>query len=291
MKGCQQCLAQGSTDGVHCWLCCKPLQRQHTASGCFRGKEEQASGAPRSRPALPRLAAVYCLAPPGSYPPALPAWQLCTRSGGCLSIMLASLFPFSPALPHHHPPPLLPPAVDNQKRFSMFCRAAIESLRALPFMPGEDCLMVCNDWHTAPVPVLLNSEYKKRGEFVNTKSALCIHNIAFQGRFWRDSFGELGLPAESADLFDFNDGYPKVFDERTPADEAATVRVVCVCWWAPCRGGAAARVLGQKRGQDVEESRRMVQWASLLGTAFSSQLLPVDCACHAAQPVPCPSPH
>lgn len=35
----------------------------------------------------------------------------------------------------------LPPAVDNQKRFAMFCRAAIEALRALPFMPGEDCLV------------------------------------------------------------------------------------------------------------------------------------------------------
>lgn len=51
----------------------------------------------------------------------------------------------------------------------MFSRAAIEALRALPFMPGEDCLLVCNDWHTSPVPVLLNQEYKKRGEFKNTK--------------------------------------------------------------------------------------------------------------------------
>lgn len=79
-------------------------------------------------------------------------------------------------------PPLPPsrPAVDNQKRFALFCRAAIESIKALPFMPGEDCMIVCNDWHTTPVPVLLKSEYKKRGEFKDTKTALCIHNIAFQ---------------------------------------------------------------------------------------------------------------
>ncbi len=151
-------------------------------------------------------------------------------------------------------PPLCP-AVDNQKRFALFCRAAIESIKALPFMPGEDCMIVCNDWHTTPVPVLLKSEYKKRGEFKDTKTALCIHNIAFQvgtaragagagpagrfrhwgglvtgapvartgrslastsrsllsplpppplqGRFWRDSFGELSLPQEAASLFDF----------------------------------------------------------------------------------------
>lgn len=65
------------------------------------------------------------------------------------------------------PPP--PCAVDNQRRFAMFCKAAIESLRALPFMPGEDCLIVANDWHTAMVPVLLKQEYQKRGEFRDVK--------------------------------------------------------------------------------------------------------------------------
>lgn len=39
---------------------------------------------------------------------------------------------------------------------------------------------------------------------------MCVHNIAFQGRFWPDEFGSLGLPAESRDLFNFSDGYPKV---------------------------------------------------------------------------------
>ena len=43
--------------------------------------------------------------------------------------------------------------VDNQSRFALFCRAAIESLRALPFGPGEECVIVANDWHTALVPV------------------------------------------------------------------------------------------------------------------------------------------
>jgi granule-bound starch synthase len=111
--------------------------------------------------------------------------------------------------------------VDNQKRFAMFSRAAIEALRALPFMPGEDCLIVANDWHTSPLPVLLKQEYQKRGEFKNTKVAMCVHNIAFQGRFWPDEFGSLGLPAESKELFSFADGYPKVFDANSPADEAA----------------------------------------------------------------------
>jgi len=44
---------------------------------------------------------------------------------------------------------------DNQKRFVLFNKAAIEALTALPFSPGEDCVVVANDWHTAMFPVLL----------------------------------------------------------------------------------------------------------------------------------------
>jgi granule-bound starch synthase len=50
--------------------------------------------------------------------------------------------------------------------------------------------------------------------------ALCCHNIAFQGRFWADSWQELGLPNSSKAKFEFEDGYPKIFDETSPADEA-----------------------------------------------------------------------
>lgn len=44
---------------------------------------------------------------------------------------------------------------DNQNRFVLFNKAAIEALTALPFSPGEDCVVVANDWHTAMFPVLL----------------------------------------------------------------------------------------------------------------------------------------
>ena len=98
-------------------------------------------------------------------------------------------------------------------------QAALEALRALPFGPGEDTVIVCNDWHTALLPVLLKASlhapfssepseyqqllvarlcrnpplgeqpfyslqevYQPRGEFLNTKVAFPIHNIAFQAR-------------------------------------------------------------------------------------------------------------
>jgi len=109
--------------------------------------------------------------------------------------------------------------VDNHKRFSMFCKAAVEAARVLPFGPGEDCVFVANDWHSSVVPVLLKDVYQPRGEFTKSKVALCIHNIAFQGRMWEDCYKEMNLPESSFEKFKFSDGYPKVYNELTPLKE------------------------------------------------------------------------
>ena len=37
----------------------------------------------------------------------------------------------------------------------LFNKAAIEALRVLPFSPGEDCVVVANDWHTAMLPAII----------------------------------------------------------------------------------------------------------------------------------------
>jgi granule-bound starch synthase len=66
------------------------------------------------------------------------------------------------------------------QRFRLFNVAALEALRALPFGPGENCVIVCNDWHTALLPVLLKDVYQPRGEYTNTKVALTIHNLSYQ---------------------------------------------------------------------------------------------------------------
>ncbi|QDZ24595.1 granule-bound starch synthase [Chloropicon primus] len=110
--------------------------------------------------------------------------------------------------------------IDNSKRFRMFCEAAIEAARCLPFSYGENVTFVANDWHSALVPVLLRDVYKPSGQFADAKCAFCVHNIAFQGRFWEDTWDTLGLPESSKELFAFEDGYNKVYSELTPADES-----------------------------------------------------------------------
>lgn len=51
---------------------------------------------------------------------------------------------------------------DNQRRFRIFCEAAIEAARVLPFSPGEDVVFVANDWHSAMIPILLKTVYQVR---------------------------------------------------------------------------------------------------------------------------------
>lgn len=79
--------------------------------------------------------------------------------------------------------------------------------------------MVANDWHTALVPVLLKTLAQPAGKLLRTKCALCVHNIAFQGRFWPEVLPTLGLPASAYPAFTFSDGVPQVFTEDAPAGE------------------------------------------------------------------------
>jgi len=116
--------------------------------------------------------------------------------------------------------------VDNQKRFALFCKAAIEAVRVLPFGPGEDCVFVANDWHSALIPVLLKDVYQPKGEFTKARAAFCIHNIAFQGRFFEQDYADTGLPFTSIERFKFEDGIPKVFNEKSPAIEGEKIPAV-----------------------------------------------------------------
>ncbi|KAL3130366.1 hypothetical protein ABBQ38_008192 [Trebouxia sp. C0009 RCD-2024] len=65
-------------------------------------------------------------------------------------------------------------------------------------------------------PVLLKDQYQPKGQFKKTKVAFCVHNIAYQGRFWEEQFQELNVPDASKAKFNFEDGNPRVYDETEP---------------------------------------------------------------------------
>jgi granule-bound starch synthase len=62
-------------------------------------------------------------------------------------------------------------------------------------------------------------KYQANGEFTKAKCVYCIHNIAFQGRFWPETLEDLQVPPAAMEAFEFTDGYKKVYSEKTPKKE------------------------------------------------------------------------
>lgn len=79
---------------------------------------------------------------------------------------------------------------DNLDRFIFFSRQVLERCIKEDFRPD---IIHCNDWHTALVPVYLNTIYKYDPFFENTRTLFTVHNIAYQGLFNKDDFPKLGL--------------------------------------------------------------------------------------------------
>ena len=80
---------------------------------------------------------------------------------------------------------------DADERFGFYARAALEAARVLDLKPD---VIHAHDWHAALIPVFLKSEaYKDDPFFANTKTALTIHNIAFQGAFALTTALKLGF--------------------------------------------------------------------------------------------------
>jgi len=69
---------------------------------------------------------------------------------------------------------------DDSLRFAFFCRAVIDLLGDLDFMPR---VLHCNDWETALAIIYLKNDTVYREELKDIKTVYTIHNIAYQGQF------------------------------------------------------------------------------------------------------------
>jgi len=80
---------------------------------------------------------------------------------------------------------------DADERFGFYARAALEAARVLELSPD---IIHAHDWHAALIPAFLKSDaYKDNPHFAKTKTALTIHNIAFQGAFAAATAAKLGF--------------------------------------------------------------------------------------------------
>ncbi len=69
---------------------------------------------------------------------------------------------------------------DDGERFILFCRAALEAMRALDWSPD---VIHCNDWHTGIVPNWLHTIYHEDPFYATSATVYTIHNLAYQGIF------------------------------------------------------------------------------------------------------------
>jgi len=82
---------------------------------------------------------------------------------------------------------------DNDERYIFFNRAVLEILKKLRLQPD---IIHAHDWQAALVPVYLKTKYASEPLFRDTRSALTIHNLAYQGTFPAERFKRLGLPVD-----------------------------------------------------------------------------------------------
>jgi len=69
---------------------------------------------------------------------------------------------------------------DNDRRFIFLSKASLELCKMLDFHPD---VIHANDWHTAPIPLLLNTSYRNDSHVGKAASVLTIHNMQYQGSF------------------------------------------------------------------------------------------------------------
>ena len=93
---------------------------------------------------------------------------------------------------------------DEAERFAYFCRAVLEALPQLDFIPD---IIHCHDWQTGPLAAMLKLQYLARAEYGAIKTVFTIHNLMYQGIFPGDMLGDLlSLPnsAFTADGLEFH---------------------------------------------------------------------------------------
>ncbi len=79
---------------------------------------------------------------------------------------------------------------DGIERFAFFCRAVIQGCELLGITPD---ILHAHDWHTALLPLYLDSGLRGSESFRSTRSVYTVHNLNYQGIGRRTQFDVLGL--------------------------------------------------------------------------------------------------
>lgn len=88
--------------------------------------------------------------------------------------------------PHYfNRPDIYTSDADEDERFILFSKAVIEGLQRLQWKPD---VIHCNDWQTGLIPLYIKDNYNWDSQFFGkTASVMTIHNVAYQGRFPKET--------------------------------------------------------------------------------------------------------
>ncbi len=92
---------------------------------------------------------------------------------------------------------------DNAWRFGLFCRAALETIRAEG--PPVDVIHI-HDWHAAPAVLFRDRWYRDDPKLANAAVLHTLHNLAYHGWTPADRLAELGLASGDPVASDNPDG-------------------------------------------------------------------------------------
>lgn len=70
--------------------------------------------------------------------------------------------------------------LDDAERFTFFCRAVLDLIPKLGFIPD---IIHCNDWHSAMISVFLKLQYAQNQLYQNIRTVYTVHNLKYQGVF------------------------------------------------------------------------------------------------------------
>ena len=100
---------------------------------------------------------------------------------------------------------------NNFERYSLFCLALLESFKKLFWYPD---IIVCNDWQTSILPILLKEKYSDNDNYNKIKTINFIHSITNDRKIDLDFFQKFDLNvkfkkgmdvlSESMNFFDLN---------------------------------------------------------------------------------------
>ena len=104
---------------------------------------------------------------------------------------------------------------DNAKRFALFAKAALDAPTMLPLEYGEDARLCLQRLHRRWYGVV-EARGKASGKYVDAKSVMCVHNIAFQGRFCRNRWKSWASQPRRPMTSSLKTATAKIYDETNP---------------------------------------------------------------------------